>query len=97
MKSTMNKNMEKELYYGNASETLKENYSNDKSKLIEKIEIENTPFTIMKHKDEWYILIGKYRLSEGYINKLEALEEAKKMTWEKIMQVIGVMIEEYKK
>jgi hypothetical protein len=65
--------------------------------LVERENVENTPFTIYKHEKEWFVLIGMYRLSESFKTKEEALEDAKRTDWERMMQVMGVMIENYNK
>ncbi len=68
--------------------------------LISYEEVEKTPFTIAtvlnEHVDktEFYIMMGKYRLSEMLLDKKVAIIQAKEMTWNRIMQVIGVMHEE---
>lgn len=80
--------MEQESYYGNVNETNNNDY------LIERQEVEHTPFTLVKHENLWYTLLGKYRLSEGSEHKLIELQKAKEMTWERIMQVIAIMITE---
>lgn len=60
--------------------------------LIEYHEIKDTPFTIARNGDEWFVLMGKYRLTEKLKDKAEATKEAKSMTWFRIMQVISIMI-----
>lgn len=67
------------------------------SKLVEHVQIENTPFTVVRHEDKSYVMLGNYRLTEGMKTIVEAEEDAKRFDWERIMQVIGVMIEEFKK
>lgn len=62
--------------------------------LIEYFEIKNTPFTVAKHEGKYYIMMGKYRLTEPLPNKGHAMYEAKRMSWTRIMQVISVMIED---
>ena len=57
------------------------------TELVEKIEVEGTPFTIVRNEELWYILLGKYRLTEGFENKEEALKEANTINWNKILQV----------
>lgn len=57
------------------------------TELLEKEEVEGTPFTIVKNEELWYILLGKYRLTEGYEDKEEALKEANVINWNKILQV----------
>lgn len=86
---------------GSAEGTDKQNLN---SELVTYSEVKGTPFTIAKvvkeKHTEYYILMGKYRVQEegvSYIAEKEAIKEAKTITWEKIMQVISVMIIEQKK
>lgn len=52
--------------------------------------IEETPFTTAKVQDKYYVLLGMSRLSEGFETQEEAEEEGKKITWDKILQVIVI-------
>ncbi len=78
-----------------------EQTDNKELNLIEYVEIDDTPFTVVgEYKDEvgryqWYIMMGKYRLTEDIGGRQKAIDEAKVITWEKIMGLIGVMVEEY--
>lgn len=94
MNSTMKNNTEQKQFNGNANQQIKQD---SPSELITRIEIKDTPFTVLKNNEEYFVLLGKYRLSEGYRTPEEAEINAKHWTWDRIMQVIGVMIEEYKK
>ncbi len=68
--------------------------------LVQYAEIDGTPFTVTrvwddeKNKNEYYILVGKYRISGAMESEHQAIEEAKKVDWTKIMQVIGIFIKE---
>lgn len=64
---------------------------------IEKIEIENTPFTAVKYGDKWFLAMGKYRLTKADLTKDEALAEGVNESWWRIMQVVKIMIEEHEK
>jgi len=68
--------------------------------LIERDESYN-PLTIIgvtvenKEEKEWHVMLGKFRLNEKtHTSKEEAEEDAKKLTLERIMQVIQIMIDE---
>ncbi len=65
------------------------------SKLVERYDVEDTPFTIYKSEDLWYVLLGKYRLSREFNTKEEAEIDANRTDWERTMQVVGIMIENY--
>lgn len=95
MKSTMKNKSEQEESNGNVNQTNNNDLNSNELKRIE--EVEGTPFTVVKDNELYYILLGKYRLSEEYLIKEIAIQDAKTMNWNRIMQVIGVMIQEYKK
>ena len=66
------------------------------TELLEKEEVEGTPFTIVKNEGLWYILLRKYRLTEGYERKEEALKEGNTINWNKILQVCIIVGKEVK-
>ena len=57
--------------------------------------IENSPFTIVKHENEYYGVIGNHRLTESYENKEELKEELLKITWDRLLQVIWAVNEKF--
>lgn len=61
----------------------------------EAYKLKGTPMTIVRHKDDWGVLIGKYRLSEKFEHFGEALDDAKRQDWERVMQIIQLMIEQH--
>lgn len=71
----------------------------DKSKneaLFNRKEIKNTPFEVISTKEGHFIALGQYRLSELYEKQDEAVKEANKITWNRLFQVIGIVMESYK-
>lgn len=75
--------------HGSANGTDKQDSSRQ---LVEKIEIENTPFTAIRVDEKWFITMGKYRLTEPIDNKEEALAAGIDESWWRIMSVIKAMI-----
>ncbi|WVR22125.1 MAG: hypothetical protein [Malazfec virus 3] len=80
---------------GNAENTNKQDY------LINYEAIEKTPFTVATKLNEKvditesYILLGNFRLNKNaFESKEEAIADAKQITWERIMQVIGIITDE---
>ena len=51
-------------------------------------QVKETPFTLAKQNEEWYILLGKYRLSEGYETEKEAEKEANTLKMSKNVRKI---------
>ena len=67
------------------------------TELLNKIEVSGTPFTIVNNNDGkgWFILMGKYNISgNGYESQEDAFENASKIDWDKILQVIQILIRE---
>jgi len=50
--------------------------------------IEGTPFTVVKENNEYFSIIGNHRLTETFLSKKICIEETKKITWDRIVQVI---------
>jgi hypothetical protein len=78
---------------GNANQTTN---SESSSELVERVEIKETPFTAVRADAKWFLTMGKYRLTEP----LDTLEECEiaafETSWSRIMQIMAIMIEEYK-
>lgn len=81
---------ESESLHGSAEST-----NNIGSQLVNMTKVENTPFTIVEAEEGVYTVLGKYRISENLGTLENALEDAKRTDWERMMQVMGVMIENY--
>lgn len=64
---------------------------------IEKREIKNSPFTLIRREKTFFVVVGSYRISEER-NEWESLyKEYSKPTFDNIMRLVGVMIEENEK
>ena len=83
------------LLYGDGSvkETNNKDYSEET--LREQWDVEETPFTIVRNEAEYMVVMGKFRISDTFKTKKEAVEYAKDKSWERILQVMSVMIEAY--
>jgi hypothetical protein len=76
----------------NVETETKQNY------LVEREEIEGTPFTLYRNEDKYYVLLGMYRLNENeFSSKEDALLDAERKDWFRIMQIVGIMLENYNK
>lgn len=88
------KNSDTKHSLGNASVTDKP------SSLIDYEQLEGTPFLIVSmeqensNKKEHFGAIGKVRITEMYETKEKAIEETVEITWDRIVQVMTVIIEE---
>lgn len=65
------------------------------NELTERIRVENTPFMAVRLDEEWFLTMGKYRLSSTYKSLDEMLEAEKVigMNWDLLTGVIGLMVE----
>jgi len=61
------------------------------SEILEKEVIPQTPFVIIKEKDKYYGLIGRYRLTEPCETREEAIQETTKMTWDNLIKIMIVV------
>ena len=64
--------------------------------LIERIEIPSTPFMAVRKEKDWYVMLGNYRLTPELESFHDASKEALLITWNKIMNVMAIMVEELK-
>lgn len=64
-------------------------------KLIEQIEVENTPFRVIRIDDKWFVSMGKYRLTHPLKTKDEAMVSALDESWWRIIQVQNIQIENH--
>lgn len=79
----------------------KEDTSNTQDKYDSKYErhiVDNTPFVIIeepinKNASNFTVTMGSFRLSEQFENIEDAKNDAHREDWERIIQVIGIMIE----
>ena len=55
--------------------------------------VENTPFTIAKHENNYYVLMGMHKLSNAFESEEEALADAKRTDWDRLLQVVGIAVE----
>lgn len=102
MKSTKNNNTESNTSTTNAEEINKLNSSFEQghinprnTQLTEQIEIENTPFTAVRVDKQWFLSMGKYRISEIKETFEECKEDAYRADWIRIMTIMKIVIEEH--
>lgn len=93
-----NTNTEQNVTKDTSTQNAREENNNElnSEQIIEREEVEDTPFMIVKQDEKWFVTLGKYRLTSALDSKEKAREEANKKGWTQIMQVVGIMIEEYK-
>ena len=64
------------------------------SELIERKEIPDSPFLAVRNGEDWFLMFGKYRLNMIVHKSYEdVLEDARNATWDRIIQVMGCIVE----
>lgn len=66
------------------------------TELIKRHEIDNTPFQIIETEEKCFGAMGKFRITEFFKTKEEVEKELTPMTWDRIIQVTILLIEEFK-
>ena len=68
------------------------------TELIKRKEVKNTPFTIISKTDtnEHFAVMGDYRITEVYDSQNKVEKEVKKITWNRIVQVMMILNEKVK-
>ena len=64
--------------------------------IIEREEIENTPFLLVSHERGSFIALGNYRISENYETKAEALNYIEKINWDNLFNVMVSLVQHLK-
>lgn len=85
-------------YKSNVSSTdANEAHNNDSisdREVIQQWQVKGTPFTIIKYLNEYFVTLGKYRLTEKMPSKEAAEEYALTDSWLLRMAVMNIMITE---
>lgn len=76
---------------GNAENTSKQD---SKSKELIRY-VDETPFAVVQTEMGFYVIMGKYRMSESFKSYEEAEQDAKRVDWMRILQVMGAVVENY--
>lgn len=63
--------------------------------LIVKEEISGTPFHIVKGNGGYFVAMGRYRVSDEIKTLTLARKEANEINWNKLMTVVGIMLDNY--
>lgn len=61
--------------------------------LIKRTEVHDSPFTIIGIDGKYFGSMGKYRITESYDTEDEAYGVTEKITWNRIVQVIAIMLD----
>lgn len=67
--------------------------TNKNEELVTRTDVPGTPFTIIGIKNEYFGVMGQYRLTEPNTSKELIKAELTQITWDRLVQVIAIMIE----
>jgi len=64
-----------------------------KEEIFKKEEIKDTPFMLIGNEEGWFIVMGKYRLTEAFEHKKDAKKSVENITWNRVVQVMMIIAE----
>lgn len=67
------------------------NPKENSSEIIEREQIENTPFWILKTEEGYFLVMGKYRLSETYPTQIHVLTYLQDNHWQIILTLCTIV------
>ena len=70
------------------------NNASTSDQIVEQHKVENTPFTIVKVDTQWFLTMGKYRLTEPTPTREETEAQVHDVTWNRLVQVMMIITEE---
>lgn len=70
---------------------------NSNSEMFESTQIEETPFTIIKHDEKYFGVLGNHRITQIFDTKEECEADLKDINWNRVMQVIWAVVEKFTK
>ena len=69
----------------------KQNLSSNEKQLVEVHDVPGLPFKIIKNDKEWHVVLGRYRLTGALETREEAEEDAKRVDWDRMLQVMTIV------
>ena len=75
----------------NVKEVAKEGSS--KEELIKRVQIKDSPFEVITQDGYSFGVMGNYRLTEKSNDAKEAAKELKKITWNRVIQIVMILDE----
>ena len=78
-----------------ASEEIKE----ENKELITRKNVKDSPFEVIgiTDKNEYFAVLGEYRITEKFKSEKEAIKEVKGISWNRVIQVMMILIEKLNK
>jgi len=70
---------------------------NSNSEIFTHEQVEETPFTIIKHDEKYFGVLGNHRITQLFETKEECEADLKDINWNRVMQVIWAVVEKFTK
>lgn len=70
---------------------------NSNSEMFTHEQVEETPFTIIKHEEKYFGVLGNHRVTQLFDTKEECENDLKDINWNRVMQVIWAVVEKFTK
>lgn len=67
-----------------------------KEELVKRVEVEDTPFTIVRVDGLWFGTMGEYRLTEQFENFADCQDAVSKFSWNRVVQVMMLLVDKLK-
>lgn len=77
----------------------KEKEEQKNEELITRKKVKDSPFEVigLVEKKEYFATLGEYRITEVYNTEKKAVDQVKKMNWNRVIQVVMILIEKLNK
>lgn len=79
----------------NTQRTAENSHNSTSSQIVERQQIENTPFWLERAGEKWFLIMGQYRLTEGHNSISEVLLHMENNHWYITMNMIAIVVERY--
>ena len=77
----------------------KEEIKPKNEELITRKKVKDSPFEVigLVEKKEYFAVLGEYRITEVYDTERKAIDQVKKINWNRVIQVVMILIEKLNK
>jgi lipopolysaccharide assembly outer membrane protein LptD (OstA) len=77
----------------NVKEVNKKDSSTKNEELIQRLQVPESPFTVITAEGKSFGVMGEYRITEDYDDKEDVRNELEKITWNRMVQVFMILQE----
>ena len=68
------------------------NNDSNSNKVVDYTPVPDTPFTVVRENNNFFVTMGNYKISPNYTTAEEANKDAARVDWNRLAQVIEVII-----